>query len=56
VLIDYLKISTNHHAILEQDGKTLLFYHDNALPGGGSHKRSILMQEIRYDGDGNMLR
>jgi hypothetical protein len=56
VLIDYLKISTNHHAILEQGGKTLLFYHDNALPGGGSHKRSILMQEIRYDGDGNMLR
>ncbi|KQW93604.1 alpha-N-arabinofuranosidase [Massilia sp. Root418] len=56
VLIDYLKISTNHHAILEQGGKTLLFYHDNALPGGGSHKRSILMQEIRYDADGNMLR
>ena len=56
VLIDYLKISTNHHAILEQGGKTLLFYHDNVLPGGGSHKRSILMQEIRYDADGNMLR
>jgi hypothetical protein len=56
VLIDYLKISTNHHAILEQGSKTLLFYHDNALPGGGSHKRSILMQEIRYDADGNMLR
>lgn len=56
VLIDYLKISTNHHAILEQAGKTLLFYHDNVLPGGGSHKRSILMQEIRYDADGNMLR
>ncbi|CAN7258129.1 family 43 glycosylhydrolase [Pseudoduganella sp. LjRoot289] len=56
VLIDYLKISTNHHAILEQDGKTLLFYHDNMLPGGGSHKRSILVQEIRYDADGNMLR
>lgn len=56
VLIDYLKISTNHHAILEQGGKTLLFYHDNMLPGGGSHKRSILVQEIRYDADGNMLR
>lgn len=56
VLIDFLKISTNHHAILERDGKSLLFYHDSALPGGGDHRRSILLQEIIYSADGKMSR
>jgi beta-xylosidase len=56
VLIDFLKISTNHQAILEHDGKTLLFYHDNVLPGGGDHRRSILWQEIDYSADGKMRR
>lgn len=56
VLIDFLKISTNHQAIIEHDGKTLLFYHDNVLPGGGDFRRSILMQELRYTPDGKMHR
>jgi beta-xylosidase len=56
VLIDYLKISTNHQAILERDGRSYLFYHDAVLPGGGSFKRSILVEEIEYDADGKMRR
>ena len=56
MLIDFLKISTNHQAILEHDGNTLLFYHDNVLPGGGDHRRSILLQEIDYSADGKMHR
>ena len=54
VLIDFLQISTNHHAILERDGKSLLFYHDKVLPGGGDHRRSILMTELAYGTDGSM--
>ncbi|MET0268211.1 MAG: family 43 glycosylhydrolase [Duganella sp.] len=54
VLLDFLPISTNHHAILERDGKSLLFYHDKVLPGGGDHKRSILMTELAYGADGSL--
>jgi hypothetical protein len=56
VLIDFLKISTNHQAIIEHKGKTFLFYHDNVLAGGGDFKRSILMEEIEYSADEKMLR
>jgi beta-xylosidase len=56
VLIDFLKISTNHQAIIEHKGKTLLFYHDNVLTGGGDYRRSILAEEITYSKDGRMLR
>jgi beta-xylosidase len=56
VLIDFLKISTNHQAILEHRGKTFLFYHNNILPGGGDYKRSIIVEEVSYAKDGKMLR
>ena len=52
VILDYLAISTNHQAIIERDGKSYLFYHDNLLPGGGSHKRSIAIEALTYDADG----
>lgn len=54
VLLDFLPISTNHHAILERDGKSLLFYHDKVLPGGGDHRRSIVLTELAYGADGAM--
>ena len=54
VVIDYLKISTNHQAILEHDGKSYVFFHDNLLPGGGSHRRAITMAPLDYGADGNI--
>lgn len=33
MILDYLKISTNHQAILQDKGKTWFFYHDALLPG-----------------------
>ncbi|MFT4089578.1 MAG: family 43 glycosylhydrolase [Asticcacaulis sp.] len=54
VVLDYLKISTNHQAILEHEGRSWLFYHDNLLPGGGSHRRSITFQELIYEPDGSI--
>jgi beta-xylosidase len=54
VILDYLKISTNHQAIIEHDGKSYLFYHDNLLPGGGSFKRSIAIAPLGYAPDGSI--
>jgi hypothetical protein len=54
VVIDYLKISTNHQAILEHDGKSFVFFHDNLLPGGGSFRRSITVAPLAYDADGGI--
>jgi len=54
VILDYLKISTNHQAIIEHDGKSYLFYHDNLLPGGGSERRSIAIAPLEYEADGSI--
>ncbi len=54
VILDYLKISTNHQAILEHEGKSYLFYHDKLLPGGGSERRSIAIEPLHYEADGSI--
>ncbi|MEO6278775.1 family 43 glycosylhydrolase [Roseateles sp.] len=54
LVIDYLKISTNHQAILEHDGRSFIFFHDNLLPGGGSHRRSITLAPLEYGADGSI--
>lgn len=51
VVLDYLKISTNHQAIIEHAGKSYLFYHDNLLPGGDSFRRSITFAPLEYESD-----
>jgi beta-xylosidase len=54
VVIDYLKISTNHQAIIEHDGKSYVFYHDQLLPGGGSMRRSITYAPLEYGPGGTI--
>lgn len=54
VVLDYLKISTNHQAIVEHEGRSWLFYHDNLLPGGGSHRRSIAIAPLEHEADGSI--
>jgi beta-xylosidase len=54
VVIDYLKISTNHQAILEHDGKSWVFYHDALLPGGGGYRRSIAIAPLEYGANGTI--
>lgn len=54
VVFDFLKISTNHQAILNYHGQRYLFYHDNLLPGGGNHKRSIGMEYLHHNPDGSI--
>ncbi len=54
VILDYLKISTNHQAIVEHEGRSLLFFHDALLPGGGSHRRAITWAPLGYDEQGGI--
>ncbi|MGL1958734.1 MAG: family 43 glycosylhydrolase [Colwellia sp.] len=54
VIIDYLKISTNHQAIINDGDNSYLFYHDNIKHGGGDFKRSIIQTPLKYKNDGSI--
>ncbi|WP_239063435.1 glycoside hydrolase family 43 protein [Bacteroides sp. 51] len=45
---------TNHPGIIDFRGKTYLFYHDGALPGGSGFTRSVCVQEIKFNVDGSI--
>ncbi len=45
---------TNHHSIVEFQGKWYLFYHDSSLSGGKTHLRSVKLAELHYNPDGTI--
>lgn len=45
---------TNHHSIVEVDGKWYLFYHDSSLSGGKTHLRSVKVAELTYTESGQI--
>jgi hypothetical protein len=45
---------TNHHSIVEFQGKWYLFYHDAQRSGGQTHLRNIKVTELRYRPDGSI--
>jgi hypothetical protein len=46
---------TNHHSIVEVDGKTYLFYHDSQVSNGDTHLRNIKQPvELTYNEDGTI--
>lgn len=45
---------TNHHSIIEFEGKWYLFYHDSTLSGGKTHLRSVKVTELKYRPDGTI--
>jgi hypothetical protein len=45
---------TNHHSIIEINGKWYLFYHDSMLSGGKTHLRSVKVTELKYRADGTI--
>jgi beta-xylosidase len=47
---------TNRPAIIDFKGKSYFFYHNGALPGGGSHRRSVCVDHLHYNADGTMKR
>lgn len=45
---------TNHPGYIEFEGKSYLFYHNGALPGGGGFKRSVCIEEFDFNQDGSI--
>ncbi len=45
---------TTHPGIIDYKGKSYFFYHNGALPTGGSYRRSICVDELRYNADGTI--
>lgn len=45
---------TNHHSVVEKDGKYYLFYHDCEMSGGETHLRNIKMTELIHNEDGSI--
>lgn len=45
---------TNHGGIVDYKGKTYLFYHSGALPGGGGFTRSVCLDELKFNPDGSI--
>jgi hypothetical protein len=43
---------TNHHSIMEYQGRWFLFYHDSSLSNGVTHLRSVKIAELTYDENG----
>ena len=44
---------TNHHSIIEFNGKWCLFYHDVQL-SGKTHLRNVKVTELKYNDDGSI--
>jgi beta-xylosidase len=45
-------VKTIHQAIVDFNGKSYIFYHNAALPGGGEFRRSVAVEELHYNADG----
>ncbi|MBN2526920.1 MAG: family 43 glycosylhydrolase [Deltaproteobacteria bacterium] len=45
---------TNHPGVVDFKGKSYLFYHNGALPGGGGFHRSVCAAEFTYRSDGSI--
>ena len=44
---------TNHHSIIETNGKWYIFYHDVQL-SGKTHLRNVKVTELKYNDDGTI--
>ncbi len=53
ILLNPVQGWTNHHSIIELNGKSYLFYHDTQL-SGKTHLRNIKVTELKYNPDGTI--
>ncbi len=56
VILDPVLGWTNHHSIVEYQGKWWLFFHDSSMSGGKTHLRSVKMTELTHKADGTIIR
>lgn len=47
---------TNRPALLNFKGMSYFFYHNGALKNGGSHRRSVCVDDLHYNPDGTLKR
>ena len=47
-------VKTIHHAIVDFNGKSYIFYHNSKLPTGGEFRRSVAVEEFQYNSDGSI--
>jgi arabinoxylan arabinofuranohydrolase len=45
---------TNHPGLIDYKGRSYLFYHNGALPGGGGFTRSVCLDEFTFSSDGGI--
>ena len=45
---------TTHPGVIDYKGKSYYFYHNGALPTGGSYRRSICIDYMHYNADGTI--
>jgi arabinoxylan arabinofuranohydrolase len=48
------QVKTIHHAIVDFNNKSYIFYHNDKLPGGGEYRRSVAVEELHYNPDGTI--
>ena len=48
------KVKTIHTAIIDFNGKSYIFYHNAKLPTGGEYRRSVAVEEFKYNPDGTI--
>lgn len=48
------KSFTNHAGIIDYKGGSYFFYHNGALPGGGTYSRSVCVEKFNYNSDGSI--
>lgn len=53
VILNPVEGWTNHHSIIEVDGKWYLFYHDTQL-SGTTHLRNVKVTELKFNEDGSI--
>jgi arabinoxylan arabinofuranohydrolase len=46
---------TNHPGVIDFKGKTYLFYHDGALPGGSGFTRSVSVTQVNFQKNGSVV-
>ncbi|SFU83996.1 glycoside hydrolase family 43 protein [Pseudoduganella namucuonensis] len=47
-------VKTIHHAIVDFNNKSYIFYHNDKLPTGGEYRRSAAVEELHYNPDGTI--
>lgn len=48
--------NTNHQSIIDYKGRSFFIYHNGGTPGGGSFRRSVCIDDLRYNKDGTIQR